>query len=644
MSVIDDYVCCLDAQLDDLWQHALDRLHHGDISLDNVDPASDPTPQIAHLQGTVRSLSAVSKLQPLLRLERLLSLLSQSCASSRDEPRPAASDAHAEYVSDLRWLVAAKAAVQMLRSVLRIFLDRSLVLSEEIAYWEEVQSSPWYTGLSTVQTSPVWLWQKLREGYCGCEGGFGRPGSMSLISEQWARFYHRLRRCVLSQSACGLRRGIPSLVAKKRSDVRQKKKVLRAMKTRYTSSIGFLVQECLVLWMGGTLGREGYELPHEQWRSVVLKSAALMEKIVMTTGETTPDFDETTLAAIEQEAGPSRSQDPVEPGSVTDQLADILRSHLPNSLALSKASINSHGRPSWLTRYWVPFAFGFFTASTFTKVWVSQRARVISWVMDIGSTTVRFWGNWVVEPVEKLVKTIRHDEGSEIALMSKNSLEADRASLERMVVDFVVDRDSSGQAAGADMEVLASKVREGDLTPVLKAYERDLRAPFSGTVRGDLVRALLIQIQKTKVDVEVAISGIDSLLKSQELVFGFVGLTPGILVSYAVFRWALGLVGNRKGLRLGRRHDELKYALRNVHRTLTASRTADEVLSYQDHGVLLCDTETLLHKGRETLGRADRHEFQKDIRELVDVRQGVERQLQVVERMRWGYTRGQRLG
>lgn len=42
----------------------------------------------------------------------------------------------------------------------------------------------------------------------------------------------------------------------------------------------------------------------------------------------------------------------------------------------------------------------------------------------------------------------------------------------------------------------------------------------------------------------------------------FVGLTPGILVSYAVFRWTLGAFGNRKGLRLGRRHDELKYALR----------------------------------------------------------------------------------
>jgi nuclear-control-of-ATPase protein 2 len=56
----------------------------------------------------------------------------------------------------------------------------------------------------------------------------------------------------------------------------------------------------------------------------------------------------------------------------------------------------------------------------------------------------------------------------------------------------------------------------------LRAYEKDLRTPFIGTIRGELIRALLIQIQKTKVDVEVAMGGIDALLKSQELVFGYV--------------------------------------------------------------------------------------------------------------------------
>ena len=142
--------------------------------------------------------------------------------------------------------------------------------------------------------------------------------------------------------------------------------------------------------------------------------------------------------------------------------------------------------------------------------------------MNFGSTIIDFGSNWVVEPVRKLIGTIRHDEKSEIAIMSKNSLVADRASLERMVIDFVRDRPDPSQSTftAEDTAAISNAVKEGDLTPVLKAYERDLRAPFSGTVRGDLVRALLIQIQKTKVDVEVAISGIDSLLKSQELVFG----------------------------------------------------------------------------------------------------------------------------
>lgn len=78
---------------------------------------------------------------------------------------------------------------------------------------------------------------------------------------------------------------------------------------------------------------------------------------------------------------------------------------------------------------------------------------------------------------------------------------------------------------------------------------------------------------------------------------------------------------------------------RTVHRTLTASRTDHGILSYHDHGLLLCEAESLLQKGRLTMNRAEREEFQKDVRELVKVQQGVERQLQVVERIRWGYGR-----
>ena len=89
-----------------------------------------------------------------------------------------------------------------------------------------------------------------------------------------------------------------------------------------------------------------------------------------------------------------------------------------------------------------------------------------------------------------------------------------------MVVDFAVDNHTGPRLSDAEVADLRRSVHEGDLTPVLKAYEKDMQSPFMGTVRGNLIRTLLIQVQKTKVDVEVALGGIDSMLKSQELVFG----------------------------------------------------------------------------------------------------------------------------
>lgn len=104
--------------------------------------------------------------------------------------------------------------------------------------------------------------------------------------------------------------------------------------------------------------------------------------------------------------------------------------------------------------------------------------------------------------------------------MSKRSLEGDRASLERMVVDFAIAIPEGGPLTQAEIADVRSKIQEGDLTPVLRVYEKELQSPLYGTLRGNLIRALLIQVQKTKVDVEVAMGGIDALLKSQELVFG----------------------------------------------------------------------------------------------------------------------------
>jgi nuclear-control-of-ATPase protein 2 len=229
--------------------------------------------------------------------------------------------------------------------------------------------------------------------------------------------------------------------------------------------------------------------------------------------------------------------------------------------------------------------------------------------------------------------------------MSKESLKGDRDSLERMVVDFAIDRPGAADCGPAPLNQvqiseIRSKVKEGDLTPVLRAYEKDLRTPFKGTVRGDLVRTLLIQVQKTKVDVEVAISGIDALLKSQELVFGFVGLTPGVLVCFAAFRYLGGTFGNRKGMRQGKRAGQTVRVLRNIDRILThATPTQTGILSYKDHGLLVCEVHVLRERAHRLFPGEIEREFLEDVSDLCNINSGIKAQLKVLERIRWAYSK-----
>lgn len=151
---------------------------------------------------------------------------------------------------------------------------------------------------------------------------------------------------------------------------------------------------------------------------------------------------------------------------------------------------------------------------------MNRRATILASIRDLGSTILDFWNNWILTPVKSVIGTIRHDANSEVSLVSKGSLAGDRASLERMVVDFALDNKQVPPLDEMGIAEIRRKVLEGDLTPVLMVYEKELQHPLRGSLTGSLIRALLIQVQKTKVDVELAMGGIDELLKSQELVFG----------------------------------------------------------------------------------------------------------------------------
>lgn len=564
--------------------------------------------------------------------------------------------------------------MQLYGLILNALLDQTIPLSESIWYWDDVLSSYINTGLYTVQTSPERFWKQAKEVYAEARDRFQAEDGIQQSAQEarqsimtgWREFYALVQNTIQEKSLVHARSRILSPFAIARMDVRQKQTKVKRLRETNATAIGLIVDEGLSFQPVDENGKSNDSTPDRvQWQSTIAKSISLLEHVLRNASaidQSISEFEESVFTSVEDDPEFATTSESAEattdPAQLAKRLVQILEVHLPWQENASTSMSLEYGKPSRLVRYWIPGIALLLSGSTLLKIASNRREEIIQWFQDFGATVRDFYINWVLEPTKRLVGTIRHDEQSEIAIMSKDSLKADRESLERMVVDFAIEHpENNTKYTDAQIIDIRSKVKEGDLTPVLKAYEREMQSPIKNAVMGDLVRTLLIQIQKTKVDVEVAIGGIDSLLKSQELLFGFVGIAPGVLISYFVAQWLRNTFGGRRVLEASKKKGEtlrvLRYAHhlppvssppltshRNIDRTLqTAAPTQSGMLSYKDHGLLLCEIHVLRQRASMLLPGNVQREFLEDIDDLMDIRIGVERQIKVVNRIRWTYAK-----
>ena len=84
----------------------------------------------------------------------------------------------------------------------------------------------------------------------------------------------------------------------------------------------------------------------------------------------------------------------------------------------------------------------------------------------------------------------------------------------------------------------------------------------------------------------------------------------------------------------------VKLCYRNIDRILTGSTLPESgILSYKDHGMLLCEVHQLRQQSQRVLPGEIYYELLDELNDLVDLRSGGERQTRVVERIRWAYSK-----
>ncbi|KUL88145.1 hypothetical protein ZTR_04167 [Talaromyces verruculosus] len=642
MSLVTEIVSHLDINIDRHHSHAI-----ANVNLNTLSGSASHDRNTSSLQATARALSVDN--HGILSRRNLLRLLNQARSdnlfSSQRE------DLNGEAFDERSWFLVAKFTTQSLGTILGLLLEQSSLLGAEIDYWNDVLGSSLYTGHYTIQTAPSRIWEWMWEVISNLKTASARENltSLNAINRDWKRFYQLVQNNIQHGLLKNTRDTLSSPLTRYRLHMRRNRQALERLKGLNASAIGILLEECLTFASNEPPPdtdqiKFNLERYHGLYKTVLLMENTLRD--LSQSLESPKNFEENIFLAtdngFQEKQRSSFEEQSVEASDVVERLLYVLKDCIPGNLAYNRKYIRKHGRPSTLARYWFPTVITLMSLSTSLRVLTNRKAELVEWISEFGATVIDFWRNWVMQPVDKLIGTIRHDEQSEIAIMSRTSLEADRQSLERMVIDFVSDNSSQGQSGNMqpDVSTITAQVREGDLTPVLKAYERDLRKPFMGTVRGDLVRALLIQIQKTKVDVEIAMGGIDALLKSQELVFGFIGLTPGLLITYSGVRWVASLFDSRKGFRAGLEKQQFRNSVRNIDRILGAYPTdPDSVLSYRDYGLCIYEAQILKRRAQYTIPRSFLAIFQQDLTDLTDLSQGVRRQQNALHRIQWTYSK-----
>ncbi|KZO96974.1 NCA2-domain-containing protein [Calocera viscosa TUFC12733] len=326
------------------------------------------------------------------------------------------------------------------------------------------------------------------------------------------------------------------------------------------------------------------------------------------------------------------------PSSAASYLLTTLDA-LQRSSQAHGALVSPHAPPSRWTRIWPRLVFAPIIAYFAARSLYASREQVWGWIKDAKETVQGFLTSWVIEPVKDIIKTIRTGEG-DVKVVSKEGLKSDLDSLERMAVALATDKLKYTAEQQAE---LTSSIRAGDLTTVLRIYEDDIKSPLRSAIGGTLVRTLLIQVQKTKVDVDVALSGIDKLLKSQELTFAFVGVAPSITILYFAGSWVSRFWSSGRGRgRYGGQHkrEEAWLALRRVEHLLLAP----EPLKPLTQGLLVLSLSSLRTYAQTYLPARTRlrEGFLEDVGDLEDVSLERGDKRVVVQRMRadWGTVLG----
>ncbi|KAE9606266.1 putative nuclear control of ATP synthase 2 [Lupinus albus] len=236
--------------------------------------------------------------------------------------------------------------------------------------------------------------------------------------------------------------------------------------------------------------------------------------------------------------------------------------------------VTKHKKPRKITQYWIRYTCGAVGLSA-CSVWLLRHSSLTgssdldNWVQEAKDSTVGFFKDHVEQPLlsirDELFETFRKRHQG---IMDHEEVQLTSESLHRMLLAF------SEQTKGQKLPENASDHEMLEI--VMDRYEKELAHPIQNLLSGELARALLIQVQKLKLDTETAMLELNQILRANEINFAILAALPAFFLSLLLMMFVRAwFKQDTKAEGRGR--------IARIQRRLLVVEVEKRVMQYQDY-------------------------------------------------------------
>ncbi|XP_019197847.1 PREDICTED: protein DGS1, mitochondrial isoform X2 [Ipomoea nil] len=194
--------------------------------------------------------------------------------------------------------------------------------------------------------------------------------------------------------------------------------------------------------------------------------------------------------------------------------------------------VMKHKRPRKVTLHWMRYTCGIVGISI-CSLWVLRHSRLMgssdidNWICEAKESTISFWNDHVEQPLLSIRDDLFHTfRKRQKGAMEPEEVQITANSLHRMLRAF------TEQTKGT---MLPENATDNEmLEVVMERYEKEVMHPLQNLLSGELARALLIQVQKLKLDIEEAMLELDQILRANEINFAILAALPAFFLSLVV--------------------------------------------------------------------------------------------------------------